>query len=153
VHAVKRGDVVPPAVPAINRIIYDGLPDPKARAPPRTISTPSPVYDGSTTSLMQQLHGLQLNLARARQSTRRRVRNLIEDIVEKCDCINKKDECIDVLTDCKERTTLFKYLTIKYEPLKLKSHFCSYATYFCPRRQRTKRKVTNSKQIHHCTRC
>jgi hypothetical protein len=99
-HTVERGDVASLAVPAINRIIYDGLPDPKARAPPRTVSTHSPVHDGRTTSLMQQLHGLQLNLARARQSTERSVRNLKEVIAEKDDCINKKDMCINVLTGC-----------------------------------------------------
>jgi hypothetical protein len=49
---------------------------------------------------VQQFHGLQLNLARARQSTGRRAKNLKEVIAEKSDCINKKDECIDVLTDC-----------------------------------------------------
>jgi hypothetical protein len=92
--------VASPAVPAINRIIYDGLPDLKVCAPQCTVATPSPVYDGRTTSLIQQLHGLQLNLARARQSTERIVRNLKEVIAEKDDCINKKDECIDILTDC-----------------------------------------------------
>jgi hypothetical protein len=94
-HAVERGDVASPAAPAINRIIYDGLPDPKARAPPCTVAPPSQVHDERNTSLMQQLHGLQLNLARARQSTERSVRNLKEVIAEKDDCINKKDECID----------------------------------------------------------
>jgi hypothetical protein len=100
VHAVERGDVASPAVPAINRIVYAGLPYPKARAPPCTVATPSPVHEGKTILLMQELHGLQLNLERARQSTARSVRNLKEVIAEKDDCINKKDECIDVLTDC-----------------------------------------------------
>jgi hypothetical protein len=44
-HAVERSHVSSPVVPAINRIIYDGLPDPKARAPSRTVATPSPVHD------------------------------------------------------------------------------------------------------------
>jgi hypothetical protein len=100
VHAVERGDVASPPVPAINRIIYTGLSDLKARAPPHTISTPSPVRDAKTNSLMQELHGLQLNFARARQSAANRVRNLKEVIADKDDCINEKDECIDVLTDC-----------------------------------------------------
>jgi hypothetical protein len=66
-HAVERSHVSSPVVPAINRIVYDGLPDPKARAPSRTVATPSPVHDRRTTSLIQQLHGPQLNLARAKQ--------------------------------------------------------------------------------------
>jgi uncharacterized protein (DUF3084 family) len=89
-----------PVVPAINRIIYDDLPDPKARAPSRTVATPSPVHDRRTTSLIKQLHGLQLNLARAKQSSESRVTNLKEVITDTDGCINKKDECIDVLTDC-----------------------------------------------------
>jgi hypothetical protein len=95
-QAVKHGGVASPAVPAIKRIIYAGLSDPKARAPPRTVARPSPVRDGKTTSLMQEQHGLQLNLAGARQSTSKRVRNLKELITEKDSCINEKDECIDV---------------------------------------------------------
>jgi ABC-type phosphate/phosphonate transport system ATPase subunit len=92
--------VASPVVPAINCIIYASLLDPKARVPPRTVTMHSPVHNGKTTSLMQELHGLQLNLARERQSTARSVRNLKEVIVDKDDCINKKDECIGVLTDC-----------------------------------------------------
>jgi hypothetical protein len=57
-HDVERGGVASPEVPAINRIIYTGLQDPKARAPPRNVATPSPIHDGKTTSLMQELHGL-----------------------------------------------------------------------------------------------
>jgi hypothetical protein len=66
-HAVERSHVSSPVVPAINRIVYDGLPDPKARSPARTVATPSPVHDRRATSLMQQLYGLQLNLERAKQ--------------------------------------------------------------------------------------
>jgi hypothetical protein len=61
-HTVKRGDVASPAVPVINRIIYAGLQDPKACAPPRTVATPSTVHDGKTNSLVQEIHELQLNL-------------------------------------------------------------------------------------------
>jgi hypothetical protein len=89
---VERSHVSSPVVPAINRIVYDGLPDPKACAPSHTVATPSPVHDRRTTSLMQQLHGLQLNLTRAKQRSESKVTKLKEVIAE-------KDECIDVLKD------------------------------------------------------
>jgi hypothetical protein len=102
---------------------------------------------------MQQLHGLQLNLARAKQSSESRVTNLKEVIVKKDDCINKKDECIDVLTDCiTGKDNHIQVLDNQVRAIEAQVALLQLRNIFCRRRQRTKRKATGSKKNRHSTR-
>jgi hypothetical protein len=90
---------------------------------------------------MQEHHDTQLNLAGARQSTAKRVRNLKEAIAEKVDCINEKDECIDVLTYCiKGKECHIKVLNNQVQAIEAQFELMHLSNIFLPEEADNKKK-------------
>jgi hypothetical protein len=95
---------------------------------------------------MQQLHGLQLNLARAKQRSESRVTKLKEVIAE-------KDECIDVLKDSiKGKDNHIQVLDNQVRAIEAEVALLQLRNIFLSDEAENKKKVTSSKKIRHSTR-